>query len=160
MKKTVIIAAAIALVSAFFVGCDNGTKTLAELKAEADKRLSGTPVDLSKAKDGWQSAKLEYDFLSGSLLVENTSDYTQVAIPVDYTNEKKVVLFVSNVAEIQVGVITTDNVWDEAENVVYIKPGEWQKVEIKIPEDGINYIKVGSNGTKDSFIVHDAVLSN
>lgn len=154
MKKTVIIATAIALVSAFFAGCDNGTKTLDELKKEADNRLEGA-LDLSKAEDGWESADLSYDILTGFLTIKNKKGYTQVAVPVEWTNEKTATVVVSSTVAYRLGIIPKgDKRWDGAytsmdkDNAKVFEEGapcEQRKITLNIDkEQGASYIVIGS----------------
>lgn len=159
MKKTVIIATAIALVSAFFAGCDNGTKTLAELKKEADNRLEGA-LDLSKAVDGWAgTADLSYDILTGFLTIKNKQGYTQVVVPVEWTNEKTATFVVSSPVKYSLAIIPEGGKpWDGEEAGRYLNmdndnkkvfnegaPCEQQKITLKIDaEKGASYIVIGS----------------
>ena len=161
MKKTVIIAAAIALVSAFFAGCDNGTKTLAELKKEADNRLEGA-LDLSKAECGWTfdgtqipTADLSYDILTGFLTIKNKTGWTQVVVPVEWTKEKTATVVVSSPVPYRLGLIPKggkrwDGVYtdmDETNVKVFNKgaPCEQQKITLNIDEEeGVSYIAIGS----------------
>lgn len=182
MKKTVIIATAIALVSAFFVSCDNGTTTpLAELEAEK----KGT-LDLSTAKSGWTfddkektpTADLSYDSRTGFLTIKNKTGCTQVVLAVpkdddddDKNKKKTVTVVVSSPVKYRLGLIPKGGVAsgdiytemdaEEAKKFNDGTPCELQRITLNIDEKkGAAYIAIGSalDGDVSSELMLHAVV--